>query len=93
MKFDKLKEENKKKKLKARKNTIIPEINRDKEIVVDRSRTAKFSHNPGKIEYSEENMTKRIIEATRLQEARDILVRKERETERKKKNQIKYRQR
>ena len=80
--------ENEKKKLKAPKNTRIPEINRDKEIVIDRSRTANFLHNPGKIEHSEENMKERVIEAARLQEARDVLVRKERETERKKKNQM-----
>ena len=90
VKFEKLKEKNEKKKLKAPKNTGITEINIEKEIVINRSRTAKFSHNPGKIEHSEENKTERIIEAARLQEAKNILVRKEREIEKMKRNQTKY---
>ena len=47
VKFEKLKEKNEKKKLKAPKNTSIPEININKQIVIDRARTAKFSYNPG----------------------------------------------
>ena len=86
MKLEKLlTEKNKKKELEAPKNTRIPETNIGKEIVINRSKTTKFSHNPGRIEHSEETMTEKIIEAARLQEARDILVRKERETARKKK--------
>ena len=43
-----------------------------------------------KAEYSEENIMERIIEAARLQEAKNILVRKEREIEKMKRNQTKY---
>ena len=44
-------------------------MNTGKEIVINRSKTTKFSHNPGRIQHSEEDVTK----ATRLLEAKSII--------------------
>ena len=70
MKLEKLlTKKNEKKKLEAPKNTRIHETKTGKEIVSNRSKTTKLSHDPGRIEHSEGNMT----EAARLQEARSVL--------------------
>ena len=70
MKLEKLlTEKNEKKELEAPKNTRTHETNTGKEIVINRSKSTKFSQYPGRIEHSEENIT----EAARLQEARSIL--------------------
>ena len=44
-----LTEKNRKKELEAPKITRSHEINTGKEIVINRSKTTKFSHNPGRI--------------------------------------------
>ena len=64
MKLEKLlAEKNEKKELEAPKNERTPEMNTGKEIVINKSKTTKYSHNPRRIEHGEENVT----EAARLQ--------------------------
>ena len=70
MKLEKLlTEKNEKKELEAPKDTRTHETNTGKELVINRSKSTKFSHNPGRIQHSEENIT----EAARLQEAKSRL--------------------